>query len=421
MSDYRYYPTLAVYSGSGLGNLTPIDADADTYGSYYASVYFTATAGTTYHFAVDSRYGYQSFFDLNYDLYASDPANDDFADAELLNGADGSTTGRNFNADRQSSEPNHAGHAGGVSVWYKWTAPSNAQIDFDTIGSDFDTVLAIYRGTNFDKLTAITSNDDCSDSIAESCVRFTPVSGTLYRIAVDGFRSDEQGNIVLNWGGNIPPGSGPVQQGFVQPSSLSLQNKLPLRNLWDQAVDDDPITNYDLEVSVNGGAFTDAPLTSPTALTSNVNVTLGSTYEYRLRARDSEGAWGEYSENDPFLVKGFSQNAATYSGAWTTQSVSSAWAGSLNQTTANGASATFTFTGKNVAWIGSKGPSMGSAKVYIDGVLRKTINTNASTVKRRQVLIRYGWGSPGTHTIRIVNQATSGHPAIDVDGFVVLT
>ena len=153
---------------------------------------------------------------------------------------------RNFNADRQSSEPNHAGHAGGVSVWYKWTAPSNARVEFDTIGSDFDTVLAIYRGTNFEKLTSIASNDDCSDSIAESCVEFTPVSGTLYRIAVDGFRWDEQGNISLNWGGgNPPPVAGLVQQGFVQPSSLSVQNKLPLRNLWDPAVDDDPITNYD--------------------------------------------------------------------------------------------------------------------------------------------------------------------------------
>jgi hypothetical protein len=36
------------------------------------------------------------------------------------------------------------------------------------------------------------------------------------------------------------------------------------------------------------------------------------------------------------------------------------------------------------------------------------------------VLFRYGWPSRGPHTIKIMNDATTNRPRIDVDGFVAL-
>ena len=33
-------------------------------------------------------------------------------------------TGSNSNATKQVGEPNHAGNAGGKSVWWRWTAPA---------------------------------------------------------------------------------------------------------------------------------------------------------------------------------------------------------------------------------------------------------------------------------------------------------
>ena len=60
----------------------------------------------------------------------------------------------------------------------------------------------------------------------------------------------------------------------------------------------------------------------------------------------------------------------------------------------------------------------GSAKVYIDGVLKATINTRSSSKLNRVVAYQFAWASNGAHTLKIVNLATSGHPRISVDGFL---
>ena len=38
---------------------------------------------------------------------------------------------------------NVTGTPGGVSVWYRWTAPMDGFVSVDTVGSDFDTLLAV--------------------------------------------------------------------------------------------------------------------------------------------------------------------------------------------------------------------------------------------------------------------------------------
>ena len=49
------------------------------------------------------------------------PANNDFADAQALAGADATATGTNVDATKESGEPDLAGEVGGKSVWYSWT------------------------------------------------------------------------------------------------------------------------------------------------------------------------------------------------------------------------------------------------------------------------------------------------------------
>lgn len=128
------------------------------------------------------------------------PANDAFANATVLSGNLVQTTGSNFFSSAENGEPRHGGVGGGRSVWWQWTASTSARTTIDTIGSDFDTVLAVYTGNTVGLLTEVASNDDISGS-TESRVRFTPVPGTIYRIAVDGFSngaSTAQGQIKLN-------------------------------------------------------------------------------------------------------------------------------------------------------------------------------------------------------------------------------
>ncbi len=123
--------------------------------------------------------------------------NDDFADAVALGGTSGRITATNVGATKESGEPNHAGNAGGRSVWWRWTAPANGQATFDTFGSNFDTLLAVYTGGSLGALSLVAANDDAGGGL-QSRVSFTAVAGVVYRIAVDGY-GGASGNITLNW------------------------------------------------------------------------------------------------------------------------------------------------------------------------------------------------------------------------------
>ena len=67
-----------------------------------------------------------------------------------------------------------------------------------------------------------------------------------------------------------------------------------------------------------------------------------------------------------------------------------------------------------IAWVTDEDTNHGSAKVYIDGTLKTTVNTHNPASKDRVVVYKYGWASDGTHTIKIVNVATKNHPRITI-------
>lgn len=132
------------------------------------------------------------------------PANDSFASAiELvLNSSNTATgSGTNTNATKQTGEPNHAGTAGGRSVWWRWTAPAAGSATIDTRGSFFDTVLAVYTGSAVNTLAVVGSNDDLQNDqtahIQASSVTFTAAAGMIYYFAVDGWDGDSAG-VTLN-------------------------------------------------------------------------------------------------------------------------------------------------------------------------------------------------------------------------------
>jgi hypothetical protein len=73
------------------------------------------------------------------------PANDDIENAEILFGEMGTVFANTRNATGQTGEPNHAGASSPLgSVWWKWTAPQDGTISFNTEGKGFDTTLAAY-------------------------------------------------------------------------------------------------------------------------------------------------------------------------------------------------------------------------------------------------------------------------------------
>ena len=125
------------------------------------------------------------------------PSNDNFANASEIWGSLGKVTGTNVNATKERGEPNHCGNQGGKSVWYKWQAPASGPCFFDTYGSTFDTLLAIYSGNFVNALRHIASNDDDEGS-PQSLVSFDVRAESEYNIAIDG-KNGDSGNIVLSW------------------------------------------------------------------------------------------------------------------------------------------------------------------------------------------------------------------------------
>ena len=133
------------------------------------------------------------------------PANDNFANRIAISGTSASVTGTNTGATKEPGEPNHAGYSGGASVWWSWVAPAATTVSLDTIGSGFDTVLAVYTGTVISNLTHVASASQTINVNGHyaSRVGFVSTSGVAYSIAVDD-EFGSTGSIVLNLRTGVP-------------------------------------------------------------------------------------------------------------------------------------------------------------------------------------------------------------------------
>ena len=182
---------LAVYTGTAVNALTA-KASNDDSGGVQSKVTFTATAGTSYRIAVDGKAGAAGAVTLRWDQF-----NDNFAAARVISGQSGTATATTVGATRESGEPTHGGTGGARSIWFTYTAPKSGTLTVDTFGSAFDTLLAGYTGAAVNALTRKASNDDANGG-RQSRIAFAVTSGTVYRIAVDGYNG-ASGAATLHW------------------------------------------------------------------------------------------------------------------------------------------------------------------------------------------------------------------------------
>ncbi|WP_293774624.1 fibronectin type III domain-containing protein [Sporichthya sp.] len=189
--------------------------------------------------------------------------------------------------------------------------------------------------------------------------------------------------------------------------------------------DGDAITGYTLQYSGNAGSsWTSVSLPSPTATSVTVNV--GSTTNvFRVRASDARGAVGGYANGPQFAMTLAQQSAATLSLStnWTTVNHSDASGGSLKQAKAAGSTATFTFNGTQIAWIGTWSPNRGRAEIFFDGVSQGTVDLYGADVSTRRILFSKKVGS-GNHTLLIkvlgTKDSRSASSYVDADAFVTV-
>ncbi|HVE58564.1 MAG TPA: VCBS repeat-containing protein [Pyrinomonadaceae bacterium] len=124
------------------------------------------------------------------------PVNDNFANAQLLNGNSGTVPATNVGATKEPDEQAHALNRGGKSVWYKYVAPADGVLRV-TASAQFNTLLAVYSGSSLSTLKLITANDNDASQIG-STVYFGVKTGLTYYIAVDGKYFEGYGTVSGN-------------------------------------------------------------------------------------------------------------------------------------------------------------------------------------------------------------------------------
>ena len=188
---------LGVYTGASVSTLAFVAGSDDiTPGTnLQSSVEFDAQPNTLYYIAVDGKNGAQGNFVLRLSVSAS---NDNLANRLTLTGGSGSFAGINVCASKEVGEPNHAGNAGGHSVWFRWVAPRSGAALFTTEGSRIDTLLAVYTGSGYGDLSLVAENDDVGGGQLSSSVAFPVSAGVEYLIAVDG-KNGDAGNYVISY------------------------------------------------------------------------------------------------------------------------------------------------------------------------------------------------------------------------------
>lgn len=168
--------------------------------------------------------------------YRSGPAHDDYADRIAINGGAGAYSHVNVStgsATTQGYDPatlcgSSAEPRQSRSVWYRITPNTTGNYLFDTEGTDYDTVLAIWTGS-WGGLTHRGCDDDSGTGLLSSLYRRLN-SGTTYTIEVMRYGSGAGGNMTFRMQRQATPycydwnGNGRVDVGDIQLTARSFGN-----------------------------------------------------------------------------------------------------------------------------------------------------------------------------------------------------
>lgn len=151
------------------------------------------------------------------------------------------------------------------------------------------------------------------------------------------------------------------------------------------------------------------------------NLVSGTFYQFRVRGWDKAGNATPIVYGAAFRVLRYEGTSTIVkpSGTWRTQTTTTASGGSTRYATTKGASVSMTVTATGFAWVAPKGPTRGSARVYIDGSWITDVSLYRSTTLNKAIVYSIRWPSSGVHTVKLVVLGTAGHPRVDLDAFIL--
>ena len=131
-------------------------------------------------------------------------ANDSISSAKKIKRLPYTNAADTADATRDNADPTTAcvgPSDGGLghTVWYKLKRRKTTNVEVNSIGSDYDTVLAIYTRSDTGEFTEVACDDDTLPTeFGESQVFFTAERRTTYYIAVGSYGEKPGGHLELN-------------------------------------------------------------------------------------------------------------------------------------------------------------------------------------------------------------------------------
>lgn len=141
------------------------------------------------------------------------PFNDDFEGRAIVSGATLALRSNNRDATLEAGEPSHPNADASRTLWWEWSPGTTSAVSLSTLGSDYDTTLAVYTGNSLNGLTLIAANDNDGSRLT-SRVTFEARTGISYRVSIGG-KNDGSGYTQFN------VGLAPTNDAFAQATPLS--------------------------------------------------------------------------------------------------------------------------------------------------------------------------------------------------------
>jgi len=319
-----------------------------------------------------------------------------------------------------------------------------------TVSSKGGSVLApfnVFRSSTFFERVQLSVSGVPSGWTASfpspSLFGWTATSGTLrltaprnvkpgsYHVQVTGtnWGRTKSTTLSVNVAADVPTARAPIAT-VLKSSTLGRTSTgvttVSMRATWAAATDpSDTIVGYEVERSVNGGAYGWTVATSASTRGATFSgLAVGAAHRFRVRAQDSDGSWSNWAVAAASLTPSTVSDRSslvTYSGTWLRYASGSSTDGWVTSSSQTGARARYRFTGRTVAVLAPTNSTRGKASIYIDGVYHATVDFYSSSAAYKKVVYVGNWAVAGTHTIELRVSGTSGRPTVSLDGFLVLS
>ena len=194
---------------------------------------------------------------------------------------------------------------------------------------------------------------------------------------------------------------------------------IPLTISWPQGTPNGaPLARYELQRSTDQGPWAAVALSKPLNRSVTLRAKPWRLIQFRLRALDTANAPGDWVEGLPLWLSFVQESEGVgFTSAWQMVNDSNAFGGRRAVTRVNGESANFSFTGRQVAWVGRVGPDRGDAIVQ-SSLGNTNVHLTRAQASSKRIVYRGTWPDNATHDLSV--SSTDQDRAVDVDAFLML-